>query len=71
MDYTSTGGHELEVTGLDGAFVACEVFMIDSAVEEISDRFLSSVWMIRETGTGRDGEMVLGIVLALSVTREK
>lgn len=37
------GGHELEVSGVDCAAGACEVFMVDGALEEICDGFLAAM----------------------------
>lgn len=39
---SAAGGHELKVTGVDGAGVAGEVFVVDGASEEVSYRFLAT-----------------------------
>lgn len=43
VDDAATGGHELEVAGVEGAGVACEVFVVDDSVEEICDCLLTTV----------------------------
>jgi len=57
--YDSTAGcHELEVAGVDGAFVAGEVFVVDGAAEEVGYCFLAAVGVVWETCAGGDGEVV-------------
>ena len=55
----AAGGHELEVAGVDGAFVAGEVFVVDGAAEEICDCLLAAVGVVWEACAGSDGEVVL------------
>lgn len=42
--------HELQVTCVNGATIACEVLMVGSAGEHVGDGFLSAVRMIRKSG---------------------
>jgi hypothetical protein len=49
----------LEVTSVDRAFVAGEVFMVDSAAEEVCDCFLTAVGVVWEACAGSDGKVVL------------
>lgn len=58
MNNATAGSHELEVTSVDGAFVAGEVFMIDGAAEEISDCFLATVGVVREASARSNREVV-------------
>lgn len=48
VDDAAAGGHELEVAGVDGAFVAGEVFVVDGAAEEVGYCFLAAVRVVRE-----------------------
>lgn len=43
VDDAAAGGHELEVTLVEGAAVAGEVFVVDDAFEEVCDCFLAAV----------------------------
>lgn len=40
MDDTASGGHELEIAGMDRAGVSGEIFMVDGALEEVGDCLL-------------------------------
>ena len=59
MNNATAGSHELEVTSVDGAFVAGEVFVVDGAAEEICDCLLAAVGVVWEACAGSDGEVVL------------
>lgn len=50
--------HELQVARSDGAFVSGEVFVINSAGEEICYCFLTAMWVVGEPGTRVDCEVV-------------
>jgi hypothetical protein len=51
--------HELEVTSVDCALVASEIFMVDGTAEEVCDCFLTAVGVVWEACAGSDGEVVL------------
>lgn len=56
---TATGRHELQVSGIDGSGVASEVFVVHGSREEVGDGLLSAVGVVGETGTRRNGEVIL------------
>lgn len=43
VDDSLASSHELKVTGMDGALVTGEIFMVNAALEEIGDGLLASV----------------------------
>lgn len=45
----SSGGHELQVTGVDLSPVARKILVIDCATQEVSDGFLAAMRMIWKT----------------------
>jgi hypothetical protein len=48
---TASSGHELQITGLDGALVSCKVFVVYSTREQVCDGFLPTVGVIGEAST--------------------
>ena len=58
MHNAATGRHELEIALLDSAFVACEVFVVDGARQEVCDGLLPTVRMVGEASARRNGEVV-------------
>lgn len=44
MDNATTSGHKLEVTLVDCALVAREVFVVDGTLEEVGNCFLATAW---------------------------
>lgn len=52
------GRHELQVARPDGALVAGEVLVVEPALEQVRDRLLAPVRVVRETRARRDGEVV-------------
>lgn len=49
MDYTSSGGHPLQITRSDFSFVAFEIFMVEATLKHVSDSLESSVRVIWES----------------------
>lgn len=47
MHDSAAGGHELKITGVNGAGVSGEVFMVDGASEEVSYSFLATACAVR------------------------
>jgi hypothetical protein len=43
VDYSASGCHELEVSGLNCALVSGKVFVVDCAGQEVGDGFLAAV----------------------------
>lgn len=50
--------HELQIARLERALVAGKVFVVEGALEQVRDRLLAPVRMIREARSGRDREVV-------------
>lgn len=58
MHDSPAGRHELQVSRLDGAFVAGKVFVVDGPREQVSNCFLAAVWVVWEAGARADAEVV-------------
>ena len=50
--------HELEVSRADGALVACEIFMVDPAFQQVCDCLLSAVGVVGKARARWNAEVV-------------
>ena len=58
MHDSATCCHELQISAPDRSLVAGEILVIDRAIDEVRDRFLTTVRVIWKPGTWSDGKMV-------------
>jgi hypothetical protein len=54
---TPAGGHPLNATGFDNAFISGVILVAHAAIQQVGDRFKSAVWMRWETG-----DVVIGVI---------
>jgi hypothetical protein len=66
MNDAAAGGHPLNISGCDSAFISHAVTVLDGSSENIGDGFNSAMWMPRKSG-----EIVSGNIVAEIVEQEK